>query len=73
MKKIILISTILITSILSAESTLINQMNKDNNKILSKLNYENFDMEIIEHYTKIDHSNVYLKMVKEKLKEIKGD
>lgn len=72
MKKILL-SIILISSFLHAnkkkENPILNKINDLQKKELKSKNYENFNMETIKFYSKVDESNLYLKLLINKLNQ----
>ena len=54
---------VLITSISFAEEKIVDKLNEYQKKDLKSKNYENFNMQTIEYYSKIDDSDVYLKLL----------
>lgn len=77
MKKITL-SLLILSSFLFANKNISNNKNHKENNILNKINdfqkkdlrsknYENFNMETISFYSKVDDSNIYLKLLQKKV------
>lgn len=66
LKKIICL-LVLITSISFAEEKIVDKLNEYQKKDLKSKNYENFNMQTIEYYSKIDDSDVYLKLLQNKV------
>ena len=66
LKKIIYL-LVLITSISFAEEKIVDKLNEYQKKDLKSKNYENFNMQTIEYYSKIDDSDVYLKLLQNKV------
>lgn len=58
---------VLITSISFAEEKIVDKLNEYQKKDLKSKNYENFNMQTIEYYSKIDDSDVYLKLLQNKV------
>lgn len=58
---------VLITSISFAEEKIVDKLNEYQKKDLKSKNYENFNIQTIEYYSKIDDSDVYLKLLQNKL------
>lgn len=68
MKKNILF--LLLCSSLFANNITINKLNEQQKNNLNKVNYENYDTKMIVYYTQLDKADIYLKMIKNKVKEI---
>lgn len=68
MKKNILF--LLLCSSLFADNITINKLNEQQKNNLTKVNYENYDAKMIVYYTQLDKADIYLKMIKNKVKEI---
>lgn len=58
---------VLITSISFAEEKIVDKLNEYQKKDLKSKNYDNFNMQTIEYYSKIDDSDVYLKLLQNKV------
>lgn len=58
---------VLITSISFAEEKIVDKLNEYQKKDLKSKNYENFNIQTIEYYSKIDDSDVYLKLLQNKV------